>query len=321
MPDFVGTSSGDVVKTADLIGLTVLMSDGQGAQAAFLDGVVTRQTPAPGTSVDRLTRIELEVETQTVSMPTLVGTTLNAALQALDRNRLRLGKTLSQPVADAKPGTIVQQTPEAGEMVAAGTAVDVVVATTPRPAPPRRTITVPNFVGATSAAAEAQARRLGITLSKVDADGKDGRALTGVVIAQVPAPNAQLAAQGTVQIRIATPGTVTPGIVPPSAPPPIPRNPVPRSLIPRSSLVPGRPGPGPGPSRGAVPGTVPQLIGLTLDAAREALARVGLRLDNAQRRTVPNATPGTIVAQAPSAGARVRPGAGVTVVVAAAPAN
>ena len=169
VPDFVGTSSGDVVKTADLIGLTVLMSDGQGAQAAFLDGVVTRQTPAPGTSVDRLSRIELEVETQAVSMPTLVGTTLNAALQALDRNRLRLGKTLSQPVADAKPGTIVQQTPEAGEMVAAGTAVDVVVATTPRPAPPRRTITVPNFVGATSAAAEAQARRLGITLSKVDA--------------------------------------------------------------------------------------------------------------------------------------------------------
>ena len=227
VPDFVGTSSGDVVKTADLIGLTVLMSDGQGAQAAFLDGVVTRQTPAPGTSVDRLSRIELEVETQTVSMPTLVGTTLNAALQALDRNRLRLGKTLSQPVADAKPGTIVQQTPEAGEMVAAGTAVDVVVATTPRPAPPRRTVTVPNFVGATSAAAEAEARRLGITLSKVDADGKDGRALSGVVIAQVPAPNVQLAAQGTVQIRIATPGTVTPGPVPPLTAPPTTAQPAP----------------------------------------------------------------------------------------------
>jgi beta-lactam-binding protein with PASTA domain len=66
---------------------------------------------------------------------------------------------------------------------------------------------------------------------------------------------------------------------------------------------------------------VPQLIGLTLDAARETLERVGLRLDNAQRRTVPNATPGTIVAQAPAAGARVRPRAGVTVVVAAAPGN
>jgi beta-lactam-binding protein with PASTA domain len=313
VPDFVGTSSGDVVKTADLIGLTVVMSDGQGAQAAFLDGVVTRQTPAPGASVDRLTRIELEVATQTVSMPTLVGTTLNAALQALDRNRLRLGKTLSQPVADAKPGTIVQQTPEAGEMVAAGTAVDVVVATTPRPAP--RRITVPNFVGATSAAAEAEARRLGITLSKVDADGKDARALSGVVIAQVPAPKAQLAAQGTVQIRIAAPATAPPGIAPPGAVPPstVPQSPAPPATVPPSTV--------PGTSRGAVAGTVPQLIGLTVDAAREALARVGLRLDNAQRRTIPNATPGTIVAQAPSAGARVRAGAGVTVVVAAPPAN
>jgi len=305
VPDFVGTSSSDVVKTADLIGLTLLMSDSQGAQAAFLDGVVTRQTPAPGTSVNRLTRIELEVATQTVTMPTLVGTTLNAALQALDRNRLRLGKTLSQPVADAKPGTIVQQTPEAGEMVAAGTAVDVVVATTPRPVPRRAIITVPNFVGATSAAAEAEAKRLGITLSKVDADGKDGRALSGVVIAQVPAPNAQLAAQGTVQIRIATPGAAPPGATPPGAAPP--------------GAAP--PGAAPGAPGGAVPGTVPQLIGLTLDAARETLERVGLRLDNAQRRTVPNATPGTIVAQAPAAGARVRPRAGVTVVVAAAPGN
>ena len=272
VPDFVGTSSADVVKTADLIGLTVVMSDGQGAQAAFLDGVVTSQTPLAGASVDRQARIELLVATQTVTMPTLVGTTLTAAVEALDRDRLRLGKTASQPVADAKPGTIVRQMPEAGEMVAAGTAVDVVVATTPRP-PARRTITVPNFLGSPSATAEAEARRLGITLSKIDADGKKADAVTGIVIAQVPAPNTQLAAQGTVQIRI------------------------------------------------AAAGTVPQLIGLTLDAARELVGRTGLRLDNVQRRVVQNATPGTIVAQAPSAGTRARQGAGVNVVVAAAPPN
>jgi beta-lactam-binding protein with PASTA domain len=272
VPDFVGTSAADVVKTADLIGLTVVMSDGQGAQAAFLDGVVTSQTPPAGASVDRQARIELLVATQTVTMPTLVGTTLTAAVEALDRDRLRLGKTASQPVADAKPGTIVRQMPEAGEMVAAGTAVDVVVATTPRP-PARRMITVPNFLGSPSATAEAEARRLGITLSKIDAEGKRADAVTGIVIAQVPAPNTQLAAQGTVQIRI------------------------------------------------AAAGTVPQLIGLTLDAAREMVGRTGLRLGNVQRRVVQNATPGSVVAQAPSAGTRARQGASVNVVVAAAPPN
>ncbi len=107
--------------------------------------------------------------------------------------------------------------------------------------------------------------------------------------------------------------------VPPTAPP---SNAQPSTAQPNTAQQPGTGPPIPGlVPRVTVPGTVPQLIGLTLDAAREALARVGLRLDNAQRRTVPNATPGTIVAQAPSAGVRVRPGAGVTVVVAAAPAN
>jgi beta-lactam-binding protein with PASTA domain len=207
VPDFVGAATSDASKTAELIGLTLAMTDGRGGQGTFFDGVVTKQSPAPGASVARLAKVELEVAAQTVTVPTLVGTSLDTALQTLDRNRLQLGKTLSQPVADRKPGTIVRQTPAPGEMVAAGSTVDVFVATVPRPT--RRTLTVPNFIGATTSAAEAQASRLGIKLTKTDAHGAPmpGSA-TGLVVSQSRAPNSQMGANETLQIGVTQRGTV-----------------------------------------------------------------------------------------------------------------
>ena len=134
VPNFVGASSADANRTAQLLGLTLVMSDGKGATSAFLDGVVTSQSPAASSTVARLATIQLRIATQTVAVPTLVGTTLNAALAGLERSGLRLGATTSQQVADAKPGTIVRQKPDAGQAVPAGTTVDVVVATAPPPA-------------------------------------------------------------------------------------------------------------------------------------------------------------------------------------------
>ena len=40
VPDFVGTATIDVAKTAELIGLTVAMTDGRGSSAPFLEGVL-----------------------------------------------------------------------------------------------------------------------------------------------------------------------------------------------------------------------------------------------------------------------------------------
>ena len=57
----------------------------------------------------------------------LSGLTLDKALGALESSSLRLGKTESRTVGDAKPGTIVNQTPEPGVKIAAGTPVNVVV--------------------------------------------------------------------------------------------------------------------------------------------------------------------------------------------------
>jgi hypothetical protein len=140
VPNFLGTTSADVARTAELLGLTVSMSDGRGEQATFINGVVISQSPPAGTAVARPSRVELRIATRTVEVPTLVGTTLDSALSILDGTGLRVGRTQTQGVADAKPGTIVRQMPEPGGKAVIGSAVDVVVATAVRASAERVTI-------------------------------------------------------------------------------------------------------------------------------------------------------------------------------------
>jgi len=143
VPNFVDASSIDVEKVAELIGLTLIMSDGKGARAPYLDGIVTKQTPSPGASVEKSTRIELTVATNTVTVPPLVGNTLDAALATLEQHRLRLGEASSTTVAATTsgpatiPATVLRQSPDAGSVVREGTRVNLVVAGgRPQPPPP-----------------------------------------------------------------------------------------------------------------------------------------------------------------------------------------
>jgi CO dehydrogenase nickel-insertion accessory protein CooC1 len=197
VPDFVGTSSIDVTKTAELIGLTVVMTDGRGAVSGFLEGVVTKQTPVAGTSVDRLSSVQIEVASKTATVPTLVGTTLNSALTALNANELQLGQTSSRAVADAKPGTIVEQSQRAGAQVPAGTAVDVVVAVAPE------IVVVPDVIGMDEGDARATLARarLSVMFSQAQTSGAQPRR----VVFQSPRAGTRVKQGATVQLGIAIP--------------------------------------------------------------------------------------------------------------------
>jgi serine/threonine-protein kinase len=209
VPNFVGTDSTDVAKTADLIGLTVQMSDGR-SEAPFLEGVVTSQSPAAGSSLPRSSRVELRVATRTVPVPTLVGTTLNSALTALEDSGMRLGKTETQPVGDARPGTIVRQRPEAGAVAAAGSVVDVVVAATPvpkvRPSPLRSETlaTVPDLRGLKETDARLAIRRAGLRLGQVST--RPGSAAAGgTIVGQSPPSGAQIRLGSEVDLLLSVP--------------------------------------------------------------------------------------------------------------------
>jgi len=62
---------------------------------------------------------------------------------------------------------------------------------------------------------------------------------------------------------------------------------------------------------------VPQLVGLTLDNARQTLAGLGLSVGNVVQAAIPDKPEGTVVSQTPGAFARVSQGAAIDLVVAA----
>jgi len=65
----------------------------------------------------------------TVTAPTLVGQPLGDAIAALTDAGFKIGRTETQMVIDARPGTVLKQSPAPGERAGKGTAIDLVVAT------------------------------------------------------------------------------------------------------------------------------------------------------------------------------------------------
>jgi cellulose biosynthesis protein BcsQ len=128
VPNFVGAETKDILKAAEFLGLRIAITDERGTTAAFLDGVVTSQKPDANTEVVRGRIVTVQVATRTVTVPAIVGLSLERALGVLESSSLRLGRTETAPVQTSRPGTIVRQSPNAGSRVAAGTVVDVVVA-------------------------------------------------------------------------------------------------------------------------------------------------------------------------------------------------
>jgi len=72
-------------------------------------------------------------------------------------------------------------------------------------------------------------------------------------------------------------------------------------------------------SEGAPTIAVPELLGLTTEDARILLEQDGLQMGTVQRRRTHDATPGTVVAQRPSAGTLAAPGTVVDIVLARSP--
>jgi TIR domain/PASTA domain len=128
VPSFVGSTTSDVQKGAEFLALKIEFVDSRGSESASPEGVIVKQSPPPGQQVAKGALIKLQVETRTVAVPLVAGMTLDQAVVQLTEGQLRLGTTTTQATNAVKAGTIVSQSPLAGTKVAAGNAVDVVVA-------------------------------------------------------------------------------------------------------------------------------------------------------------------------------------------------
>jgi hypothetical protein len=145
VPNFLNFQTGELNKTADSLGVRLILTDEQGKAFESLNGIVTSQQPAPDTYIRTDQPIRLVVAARVVAVPTLAGAKLDDALKALVSAGLALGATETRVVADAPEGSIITQTPSPGTSVPAGSKVNVTVASgrspsssVPQAAPPRR---------------------------------------------------------------------------------------------------------------------------------------------------------------------------------------
>jgi beta-lactam-binding protein with PASTA domain len=96
---------------------------------------VTSQNARPGERVPPNTVVRLDLEQPGIAVPRVVGRTQRSAQGDIARAGLQSGRVRREESTRYDAGVVVSQSPSAGEVVAPGTRVDLVVATNPPPPP------------------------------------------------------------------------------------------------------------------------------------------------------------------------------------------
>ena len=337
VPDVVGLDQASAEAAITAAGLAV------GAVTTACDdlvpaGAVIAQDPAGGTAVTLGTSVNLVVSTGPcpVTVPDVVGLAQATAQAAITAAGLAVGD-VSVNCSDTVPaGDVISQAPTAGNLVEPGTSVDLVISTGPC------AVEVPNVVGQAQAAAQAAIAAAGLTSSVTLACSDTVPA--GNVISQLPVggtsvtlgsnvaltvstgpcpvevPNvvgqAQAAAQAAItaagltsSVSVACSDTVPAGNV-------ISQSPAGGSLVAPGSTVGLVVSSGPCP----VLVTVPDVVGVELNAALNALVAAGLLYETVEVCD-DNIPAGEVINQDPAGGSSVPEGTTVTLTVSSGPCN
>jgi eukaryotic-like serine/threonine-protein kinase len=238
-------------------------------------GQVIAQEPGGGSELKGGASVVLTVSKgkQPVAVPDVVGQSESEATAALEQAGFEAG-VLKVPAADPT-GTVVAQSPTAGEKAPEGSKVQINVSkgssstttTTTTTTPATGSVTVPDVVGLKLAAAKKQLENTGF---KVDTKQVPSREPKGTVLAQFPAAGQTAKRGASIRINV---------------------------------------------SRGDGKKAVPDVIGDDEATARERLEKVGFKVDVVDQDTSDPAEDGIVVDQDPAASARRKPGALVTIFV------
>jgi serine/threonine-protein kinase len=227
--------------------------------------------------------VQLSVSAVSLSkVPNVVGLRSAAAVKRL--KTAGLGTQVISVPGTKPPGTVLSQTPTAGQSVGRGSTVALKVS--------RGTATVPDVVGqqASDAKAALGAAGLQTTVFKVP-----NAASKGTVVAQKPAAGAKAPRGSKVRINVSTGSQATP------PPPPPPGG---GTTTTRTTTAPATV-------------TVPKVVGLQQGPAQRKLNGAGL---GARVLYVSSQSPsGQVVSQSPTAGTTVKRGSRVTIRVSLGP--
>jgi beta-lactam-binding protein with PASTA domain len=252
-------------------------------------GTIVDQKPAPRTPIRFGDTVSVTIKQYRppprqsfVRVPDLKGLNLRAAGETLAAHGLALDKPTIIDRYDVPFGIVFEQKPASGDTVPLKTVVSVAVASD--------VTIVPKLTDSAEQNAKAVLARYNLLLG----DSKAVESATvrpGIILTQGPAPNTRVRKGSLVSIDVAVP----------PAPPPPPPNTASVATPPVTSVV------------------VPDLTGLSLEAARDRLTGVGLLLVPRQSIRTSSVPARTIAAQQPRADSVVRRGSAVYVNLALAP--
>lgn len=249
--------------------------------------LIASQNPVPNSRLTQKIPVNLviAVRPEQVIVPRLIDLSLNEAEKKLAGAGLTKGYVVGVS-ANLPQAIVVNQSRPPGTSVDRGSSIGVTLGLppTPSPIPPTpipatpTTVIVPNLSGMTLE--EARERLRAVRLGLGQPTTQQSNSPQGTVIEQYPGANAQAALGSFVNVVLATP---IPGVASPLPSPP---------------LV-----------------TVPDLGGLTREAASQNLLAVNLRL-GLVTEAQSNSRPGTVLSQTPEPGTSVPPGSVVRIVLA-----
>lgn len=241
--------------------------------------------PSLGAQGGSVTAIPAARQKPRVTVPNVIGLTLDQARNDLIHARLAVGK-ITESLHPGASGTVFDQSPPGNTLAAAGSAVDLhvvqrpFVSVVPLVPQPAGRVSVPNLLGQTREQAAATLEGVRLHLGNVGTGSGNGP--PGTVFVQDP-PADKIVRVGTaINITLVAAGNSSPIAVPKST-------------------------------------RVPPLIRLDLESARTRLGAVRLQLGNVEERVSDQVEPGKIFDQSPGAGTVVRLGTRVNVAVARAP--
>ncbi|TAK27877.1 MAG: Stk1 family PASTA domain-containing Ser/Thr kinase [Chloroflexota bacterium] len=199
VPELVGLTTAEAQERATSQHLLLTYAEPQ-YSAETPAGRIAAQLPEPDTLAREGATISLTVSLgpRLAVVPNLVGRTQNEVASLLQKENLQLGTTRSQQ-SQSRTGTIIEQSPPAGQAVAPESNVDLVVSSgTP--------VRVPRVMGLSRKDAEKALRSANLTVGEVRETrflpntkrDKEDREDRGIVIGQDPLPGTQVAANSAV---------------------------------------------------------------------------------------------------------------------------
>ena len=193
VPDLRGGAVADARRRLDQSRLRLGRVDQRLTGEARPDTVLG-QDPAPGARAVPGSTVDLVVEAESVTVPTLRGMVLDQAIGTLERSGLHVRNVRRDLTESARDGQVLDQSPRPGDVVAPGSGVDLVVAVVG--------LRVPDLVGTPVGIARERLSGSTLRLGRVSEVETD-RARPGTILDQSPPANRLVASGAVIDVQVA----------------------------------------------------------------------------------------------------------------------